>query len=54
MIARIILLGWTLAVIGCGGEPDRSRVVRPSEVGRNPDEPTHRLEPGEIQKIDMH
>jgi hypothetical protein len=54
MIARIVLFGWTFALIGCGGEPERSRVVPASATGRNGGEASHKLAPGDIQKIEMH
>lgn len=54
MLIRIAFMGCLLALLGCGREPERSRVVPSSEVGRNPGDPPRKLAPGEIRKIEMH
>ena len=54
MRIRIAFVGCLLVLIGCGGEPERSRVVPSSATGRDSGEASHKLAPGEIQKIEMH
>jgi hypothetical protein len=39
---------------GCGGEPERSRVVPSSESGRSAEGQSPRPAPGEIRRIEMH
>jgi hypothetical protein len=54
MMTRFLRIGWLLALIGCGAEPERSRVVPASGTGRNPPAAAREIGPGAIQKIDMH
>ena len=54
MLIRIAILGCVLAVPGCGGEPERSRVVPPTAADRNPSDRTDRPKSRESYKIEMH
>lgn len=53
MFVRIAILGCLLGLAGCGGEPERSRVVPASATGHD-ESRAARPAPGEIRKIEMH
>lgn len=52
-IVRIACTGLMFAILGCGGEPDRSRVV-PSSPDRSPSGATDASKARESHKIEMH
>jgi hypothetical protein len=54
MRVRLAIMALALALLGCEGESERSRVVPASETPRPRGEASHKLAPGEIRKIEMH
>ena len=53
MLLRIAILGCVLALPGCGGEPERSRVV-PASAERGRADTTARPADRESYKIETH
>jgi hypothetical protein len=54
MIAKVARIGALLAILGCGGEPERSRVVPASGNGKDAAGELPRPAAGDIRKIEMH
>jgi hypothetical protein len=54
MIAKVARIGALLAILGCGGEPERSRAVPASTNGKDAVGEPPRPAPGDIRKIEMH
>jgi hypothetical protein len=54
MIGKIARIGLLLAVVGCGGEPERSRVVPASQISGNSSAGSGQPAPGEIHKVETH
>ncbi len=53
MIVRVAIIGFALALAGCGREAERSSVVPPSGTGSE-DGGGVGIPPQDIRKIEMH
>jgi hypothetical protein len=54
MVGRIARVGLLLATLGCGGEPERSRVVPASGAGREGAGGAGHPAPQDIRKVETH
>ncbi len=54
MLVRMALIGCLFALAGCGGEPERSRVVPASGTGREETGGIGHPAPGDIRKVETH